>query len=144
MNGPMLHAVEVAADSRAVFEAITTQDGVAGFWTSDLDLQPVVGSIGRFGFPAAPVDLRMRVDALEPGRQVRWACLGDFPHWAGTTVAWDLSAGPTGGTMVVFRHDGWLDDYPELDYASINYTWGRIVGALKALVETGTSQPFLG
>jgi len=144
MNGPMLHAVEISRDAGAVFEALATQAGVAGFWTSDLDVEPAVGSVARFGFPGAPVDLWMRIDALEPGRQVRWSCLGDFPYWAGTTVHWDLSAGPTGGTMVVFRHGGWPDDYPELDYASVNYTWGRIVGALKAFVETGTSQPFLG
>jgi uncharacterized protein YndB with AHSA1/START domain len=144
MHGPMLHAVEIAADAGAIFEAISTQRGVAGFWTSDLDLEAEVGTVARFGFPEAPVDLRMRIEALEPGRSVRWSCLGDFPFWAGTTVDWELSNGPTAGTMVVFRQGGWADEYPELDYAKVNYTWGRIVGALKAFVESGTRRPVLG
>ncbi len=144
MTGPMLHTVDVDRDARTIYEAITTQAGEAAFWTSDCAIEPVVGSVARFGFPAAPVDLRMRIDELSP-TGIRWTCLGDFPHWSGTTVAWSLSPAPSGtGTAVTFRHDGWGDDYPEDDYARVNYTWGRIVGALKAYVETGTPGPFLG
>lgn len=144
MTGPMLFAVDVDADAESVYTAISTEAGEAAFWTSDLDVQPIVGSIARFGFPGAPVDLRMRIDVLDPGRLVRWSCLGDFPFWAGTTVTWDLSAAATGGTTVLFRHDGWPDDYPEPDFAKVSYTWARILGALKAFSETGTIQPFLG
>jgi hypothetical protein len=86
----------------------------------------------------------MRIDALDPGRLVRWSCLGDFPFWAGTAVSWELSAAASDGTSVLFRHDGWPEDYPELQYAQVSYTWARIVGALKAFVETGIPQPFLG
>jgi hypothetical protein len=31
---------------------------------------------------------------------------------------------------------------PAADLASINYTWGRIVGRLKKYVETGDPAPF--
>lgn len=145
MTGPMLHTVDVDRDARTIYEAITTKAGEAAFWTSDCDVEPVVGSVARFGFPGAPVDLRMRIDTLEPGQMVRWSCLGDFPHWAGTTVTWSLSPTPSGsGTAVGFRHDGWRDDYPEDEYARVNYTWGRIVGALKAYSESGNPAPFLG
>ena len=144
MNGPMLHAVDVDSDAESVYRAISSKAGAASFWTSDLDLEPVVGSLARFGFAGAPVDLRMRIEALEPGRLVRWSCLGDFPYWARTTVTWELSGAAVGGTTVLFRHDGWSDDYPELDYAKVSYTWARVVGALKAFTETGLSLPFLG
>ena len=95
-------------------------------------------------FPGAPVDLRMRIDALEPARLVCWSCLGDFPYWVGTTVTWELPGTTSGAATVLFRHDGRPDDDPELDYAKVNYTWARIVGALKSFTGTGTSQPFLG
>ena len=35
-------------------------------------------------------------------------------------------------------------DYPDDEYARVNYTWGRIVGALKAYAESGEPAPFLG
>jgi hypothetical protein len=141
----MLHTVDVDRDARAIYDAITTQAGEAAFWTSDCDVEPVVGSVARFGFPGAPVDLRMRIEALEAGQTVRWSCLGDFPHWAGTAITWSLTPAPSGaGTAVTFRHDGWGDDYPEDDYARVNYAWGRIVGALKTYAESGKPGPFLG
>src|SRR5687768_8101347 len=118
MHGPMLHAVEVEAEIATIYRAITTQEGEASFWTPDCDVQAIIGSVARFGFATAPVDLRMRIDGLAEGRSVRWTCLGDFPHWAGTTVEWDLEPAPSGrGTMVRFRHDGWSAEYPESDYA---------------------------
>jgi len=145
MTGPMLHTVDVASDPQTIYEAITTKAGEAAFWTSDCDIEPVVGSTARFGFQEAPVDLRMRIDELSAAERVRWSCLGDFPHWAGTTVTWTLSSASSGdGTAVAFSHAGWAADYPESEYARVNYTWGRIVGALKAYVETGTPAPFLG
>jgi len=140
----MLHTVDVSSDARAIYEAIATKTGEAAFWTSDCDIEPVVGSVARFGFPNAPVDLRMKIDELSPDR-IRWACLGDFPHWAGTTITWTLSPAPSGtGTAVAFSHDGWGTDYPDDEYARVNYTWGRIVGALKAYAESGNPAPFLG
>jgi len=145
MTGPMLHTVDVDSDAGTIYAAITTRAGEAAFWTSDCDVEPVVGSIARFAFPGAPVDLRMKLDELSPGRRIRWSCLGDFPRWAGTTVSWTLSPAPSGsGTAVAFSHDGWSDDYPEEEYARVNYTWGRIVGALKAYAESNTPAPFLG
>ncbi len=60
-------------------------------------------------------------------------------------MTWSLSPAPSGsGTSVAFRHDGWGDDYPKAEYARMNYTWGRIVGALKASAESGIPAPFLG
>ncbi|CAN5470573.1 hypothetical protein BH24CHL9_BH24CHL9_14780 [soil metagenome] len=145
MTGPMLHAVDVDADAPAAYRALTTADGLAAFWTSDCEAEPRVGSVARFGFAGAPVDLRMRIEDLREGRSVTWACLGDFPWWADTTVYWELAPAAEGtGTSVKFRHDGWPADYPELEYAKVNYTWGRIVGALKAYLESDEPQPFLG
>ena len=123
MNGPMRHTVDVNSDAETIYAAITTKAGEAAFWTPDCDIEPVVGSIARFGFPAAPVDLRMRIEELSPAR-IRWECLGDFPHWAGTTITWTLSAAPTGtGTAVAFTQDGWGADYPDDEYARVEGVW---------------------
>jgi Activator of Hsp90 ATPase homolog 1-like protein len=85
----------------------------------------------------------MRVDALEPGRRVAWTGLGDFPNWEGTVVAWELEPSGT-GTGIMFRHGGWADDYPERDWASVNWVWGQVVARLKGFLESGEPQPFFG
>jgi uncharacterized protein YndB with AHSA1/START domain len=145
MTRDVLHAVDIAADPQTVFKAVSTGEGLAGFWTSDSRAEPRVGSEARFGFKGAPVSLRMRVDELQPGVRAAWTTLGDFPHWEGSKVAWELSSNAEGpGTHLLFRHTGLSGAQPEHDYASVNYTWGLVVGALKAYAETGKPQPALG
>jgi len=141
----MAHEVQIDRDADAVYRAISTQEGQAGSWTANNTMQPSVGSVVEFRFKSAPVPLRMRVDALEEGKLVRFTCLGDFPGWKDTTVSWELAPAETGsGTKVTFRH-GELEraGYPPEALASVNYTWGQVLGRLKAYVETGKPQPFL-
>jgi hypothetical protein len=76
-------------------------------------------------------------------RRVSWLCQGDFPHWAGTRVTWDLQPALNAGeAIVLFAHSDWGDEYPRGQLAHTSYTWGQIVGRLKAYVETGQPQPF--
>lgn len=141
----IIHEVEISKDPAAVYRAVSAREGQAGSWTANNTLEARVGTVAEFRFRSAPVPLRMRVDELEDGRRVRWTCLGEFPGWKDTTVTWELSPSSEGkGTKVVFRH-GDLEraGYPEAAFASVNYTWGRILGRLKAFVETGRPQPFL-
>ena len=140
MAGPLMHMVEVKADAEKIYTALSTGRGLASFWTADSHAEPKQGSIARFGF-GGPV-LEMRVDELKPGRRVRWATHGGFDAWKGTTVTWDIKAGKDGVNEVWFSHEGWPEDLPAKDIASVNYTWGRIVGRLKDHAETGERVPY--
>ena len=140
MAGPLMHMVEIGADANKIYEALSTERGLASFWTADSHAVPKVGSISRFGFHG-PV-LEMRVDELTPGKRVRWSTSGGFPEWTGTSVTWDIKPAKNGGNHVTFNHHGWPDELPPADIASVNYTWGRIVGGLKKYVETGNPEPY--
>jgi uncharacterized protein YndB with AHSA1/START domain len=141
MTADILHAVQIEADPAIVYRAITTQEGEAAFWTRDNEITPETGSMARFGFPGSPVDLKMRIDTLNPDRMIEWSCEGDFPSWAGTKVSWMLEA-KDGGTALLFRHGGWPKGYPEGDWAGVNFVWGQVVSHLKAYAETGRPAPF--
>ena len=143
MPADILHSVEIEASPDAVYKAASTQKGLASFWTSDCDAEQSEGSVARFGFPQAPVDQRMHIDTLEPGRRIAWTAQGDFPHWEGTSVSWEMEPSDA-GTTVLFRHGGWGLDYPERDWAAVNWVWGQVVGRLKGYAETGEPQPFFG
>ena len=142
MGHEMLHVVGVDADAATIYRAISTAEGLRSFWTADADAEATVGAHARFGFPEAPVDLRMEITALEPDARVTWQCLGDFPYWAGTTIEWLIGPDPSGsGSRVMFRHAGWPADYPDAEFGLVNFVWGQIVGRLKGYAETGVSQP---
>ena len=120
-----------------------TAEGLSSFWVPGSTTDPVEGSVAKFDFgPGAHLD--MRVDRLDRASRVRWTCLGDFPGWGGTTVTWEIGPGEAGSTTVMFKHEGWAGDMADEDLASVNYTWGGIVGRLKAHAETGEVVPFLG
>ncbi len=143
MTSDMIHEVEIAAAPAKVYQAITTSEGQRGSWTPGSTLEPKVGSEAVFRFKSAPVPLRMRIDALEPGRRVAWTCLGDFPGWKDTTVTWTLTPAADGkATKLEFRH-GSLAGYPVEAIGTVNYTWGQVVSRLKAYVETGKPQPYI-
>jgi uncharacterized protein YndB with AHSA1/START domain len=142
----ILHGVDIMAAPETVFDAITTSKGEAGFWTADSSAEPVVGSVARFGFPGTDMVVRMEVQELETGRRVVWSCQGEFPYWEGTTITWELEPPPpdagTAGTRLVFRHSGFSDEYAGWIYASVNFTWGQVIGRLRAYAETGEPQPY--
>jgi len=140
MLSDMVHEVEIAAEPATIYRAITTHEGEAGFWVADNAIEPKVGSEAQFRFKEAPVPLRMRIDALESGKRVKWTCLGEFPGWKDTTVTWTLQPGTDGKTKVEFRM-GDLAGYPEKEVGNVNYTWGQVVARLKGYAETGTPQP---
>jgi len=140
MAGPLMHTVSIDADANKIYEALSTTKGLASFWTADSHAEPKVGTVARFGFHG-PV-LEMKVDQLEPGKRVRWSTHGGIPEWNGTTVTWDIKAAKDGGHEVTFNHEGWPAELPAKDLASVNYTWGRVVGRLKKYAETGKPEPF--
>jgi uncharacterized protein YndB with AHSA1/START domain len=140
MAGPLMHMVSIEAGADKIYEALTTSRGLASFWTADSHADPRVGSTAKFGFHG-PV-LEMKVDELQPGKHVRWSTSGGFPEWQGTWVSWDIKPGKDGGQEVTFNHDGWPEELPAAELASVNYRWGRIVGRLKKYAETGQPAPF--
>ena len=140
MAGPLMHSVSIDADADKIYEALSTSKGLASFWTADSHAEPKAGSIAKFGFHG-PM-LEMKVDTLEPRKKVVWSTQGGFPGWDGTTVTWDIKPATNGSHEVVFNHEGWPADLPPADLASVNYTWGRVVGRLKKYAETGKPAPY--
>jgi uncharacterized protein YndB with AHSA1/START domain len=130
--------VTLTASPDVVFEALTTTEGLAGWWT------PVTGdglTGGELTFSFGPAaQAVMRVDAAERGAGVRWtnlACIVE--DWVGTTVHFDIEATPAGGTELRFRHAGLT---PRLEcYSDCQRGWGHFIPSLRAYVETGTGNP---
>ena len=140
MSVSLVHQVNIKATPDALYKAISTQEGLASFWTSDSTAEPRVGSVASFGF-GGPAQ-RMRIDELSPGKRVRWTGLPDFPNWGDTTATWEISPADKGETSLTFRHANWPAAVTADDLGSINYTWGMIVDRLKQYAEGGKPVPY--
>ena len=91
----ILHKVGVkSASPDQVYEALTTLDGLAGWWTSDTTGDPGLGGVVTFRFTRGVVDMEVR--ELDAGKRVRWIVVGGPDEWLGTTVTFEL---PRGGRL---------------------------------------------
>jgi hypothetical protein len=128
----------LTAAADAVFDALTTTEGLGSWWT------PVTGNGlagGELTFTFAPQAwVTMRVDAAERGVGVRWTTLScHFEDWVGTTMDFDIEALPAGGTELRFRHRGLT---PRLEcFSDCKSGWDHFIPSLGAYVETGTGHP---
>lgn len=135
----ILHRVGAEnATPEQVYEALTTIEGLAGWWTEDTTGTPgEVGGVVRFRFPVGGFE--MEVEELVPGKRVVWRVVGEEPaEWLGTTVEWDLLQDGD-WAIVMFTHAGWREPVDFMHHCSTK--WGSYLLSLVALVETGQGAP---
>ena len=133
----ILHRVGIRSSLESVYKAVTTRDGLAGWWTTQTEGEGnKVGNVVKFRFGAGGFD--MRVVELQPGKQVLWQVVEGPPEWIGTKVSWELKQ-EGDYVIVLFKHQGWKEPVEFMHHCSTK--WGIFLMSLKSLVETGTGAP---
>ncbi|GAA3340568.1 SRPBCC domain-containing protein [Amorphoplanes nipponensis] len=133
----ILHKVGVQAPPAAVFAALTTVEGLAGWWTTDTRGRgDDPGGVLEFRFGPGGID--MKVVELAAGRRVTWEVVGGPEEWIGTRVEWRLEPDQD-YTGVLFAHRGWREPVEFMHHCSTK--WATYLMSLKSLIETGTGAP---
>ncbi|MGY1739733.1 MULTISPECIES: SRPBCC family protein [unclassified Blastococcus] len=133
----ILHRIGVAGSSpERVYDALTSIDGLSGWWAERTSGQPEPGGVLEFRF--GPGGFDMRVDELDPGRLVRWEVVDGPAEWVGTRIRWDIRQ-DRDWTIVLFRHEGWREEVEFMHHCSTK--WATYLMSLKELVETGRGAP---
>ena len=134
----ILHRVGVKTSAPAkVYQALTTVEGLAGWWTQDTKGTSDIGGVLAFRFP--PVGgFDMEVLELQPLQRVVWRVVDGPAEWIGTTINWDLRHDGD-YTIVLFKHQGWKEPVEFMHHCSTK--WATFLLSLKSLVETGEGAP---
>ena len=132
--------IDVAAPPSAVYDALTTTAGVAGWWTTKNETTGTVGDVNRYWFPGAPMTYDLRVEEARAGELVRWRCLAGPPEWVDTEIVWTLSSPSEGTTLVLLDHNGFAEVGPM--YRIVTLGWAQMVLHLKQSLETREPAPF--
>ncbi len=134
----ILHKVGVKSSSPdKVYQALTTLDGLSGWWTTTTHGDSNVGGVLQFRFGTGGFD--MKVLALDPARRVLWQVVAGPEEWIGTTISFDLQQDGD-WTIVMFRHAGWKAPVPFMHHCSTK--WAVFLLSLKSLLETGKGGPW--
>jgi uncharacterized protein YndB with AHSA1/START domain len=133
----ILHRVGMkSASLEDVYAALTTLEGLSGWWATDTKGQPEVGGILEFRFEPGGMD--MKVLELNPAQSVLWKVIDGPAEWIGTTVRWNLKQ-EGDYAIVLFAHEGWREPVEFMYHCSTK--WATFLVSLKQLVETGTGAP---
>jgi len=137
----------IEASPAAVYVALTTSQGLRGWWTQDCDVETGVGGTLKFRF--GEHYKHMRIDRLVPDREVRWECtvahinVDSFTRkdeWVGTQIVFHLSPAAGGKTQLDFEHIGLV---PAFECHEVCVSgWNNFLESLLLYTKTGTGNPW--
>jgi uncharacterized protein YndB with AHSA1/START domain len=137
------NTIQIAAAPSRILEALTTKEGMQGWWTTAVECNPeqrqATFRFARKSSDPMAVTFQL-VSADDHG--VVMKCIRDSnnPDWLGTTLAFTLAPGEGGKTRVDLSHAG----YPAKNelYDQCVKGWAFFLGSLQKYIETGTGEPF--
>jgi uncharacterized protein YndB with AHSA1/START domain len=131
------HKIQIDAPADRVFTALSTEDGLKGWYTSHIEGDVSEGKEATFRFTGRR-PFRWRFAQITPTSHVRWECVEGPGAAAGTTVTYRLT--DTGdGTIIECDHEGWPEGHEA--FTTCNTLWGILMGQLKQYAETSTPAP---
>jgi uncharacterized protein YndB with AHSA1/START domain len=131
------HTVDIDVRPQEVYAAITSQEGLRGWWTRRAIAAPEVGHVNKYPFSSGDYN-EMRVVSLQDGSRVEWECVEGSPEWVGTKVVFELGA-TDDGTRLDFTHADWGADTPF--FRMCRKAWEWYMASLKQYCETGMGTP---
>lgn len=135
--------VKINTSTSKVFEAITTAQGIHGWWSQNSAIASQVGQehIMYFVKNGQPITMKFKINELHPGQKVVWTCSENGnPAWVGTQLAFELEE-TNDGTQLTFKHSNWDEQFNNTPlYVSVPPTWEAFMNSLKSYCETGVGQ----
>jgi len=141
----IIHRIGIKSTPEKVYAALTTIQGLSGWWTQETSGDAGLGGLIAFSFRSPGGDLvgkmGMTVQAAKPSQEVRWICTEGPDDWVGTSITFQLAV-HDGQTIVLFGHRDWKESSESMAHCSMK--WAVFLLSLRALVETGVGEPSPG
>jgi uncharacterized protein YndB with AHSA1/START domain len=130
------HRVGINAPQQQVSAALATKEGLADWWTRDVQGDPAPGGMLRFSFfGSAEPGAVMEVTELIPDWRVEWRCVQGPDEWVGTTLTFDLKPGAASEIVLLLTHAGWREPVEFMHHCSTK--WAYHLLGLKEWLESG-------
>jgi uncharacterized protein YndB with AHSA1/START domain len=132
------HYLIIKAPPEKVYMAVTTTEGIKGWWTLDTIVDEKVGGVAEFIF-GERYHNKMQITVLEQNKRVEWKCFKGDKEWIDTTFEFDIEENGM-DTVLRFTHGNWKE---ETDFfAHCNYQWSYYMRSLASYCEKGEGTPF--
>ena len=136
------HVLDLDGDAAQVWQALTSQAGLAGWWTDRVDVESTdVDAVVRFVFDGDFNPVMQVVDSLAPQRLV-WRCVDGHANWQDNTFTFVIAPLSDGRSRLRFTQD-YATELSDDDYGVYNFNWGYYLESLRLLVTSGAGKPFV-
>ena len=127
-----------------LYTAITTQKGIASWWTDQCIVKPKESSEAHFYWKPHGWQVTMKISKLVTNERVEWLCLKSTMQntnaWEGSTLSFRISSESPQTSTLYFVHDNYKSS-PCFDECTAG--WSFVLGkSLKNYLETGVGMPF--
>ncbi len=134
------HKATVEAPASEVFKAITTAEGLKGWYTKEVKGDPGKTN-GEFtlSFPKHEGPFSWKVTSLKPESEIAWECTAGPGQAKGTKAVFRLAPKGEGKTTVELQHEGFEDTDEKIK--TCNTLWGGLLFHLKEYAEKHQPEP---
>jgi uncharacterized protein YndB with AHSA1/START domain len=138
----IIHRIGIKSSQAKVYEALSTIEGLAHWWTEEVEGDEQIGGRIEFTFRTETGEIKgkmtMEVQELHPQKNVRWRCVGGPPEWIGTDITFELSQ-QDDQIIIIFGHRNWREAVEFTAHCSMK--WAVFLLSLREYVETGKGKP---
>lgn len=138
----IVHRIGIKAPASNVYAALSTIDGLAGWWTTATAGSSKPDGVITFRFHTEDGDeiggFDMDVLELVPDEKVRWRVKAGPAEWVGTDIEFLLERQDE-YTIVMFGHRHWREEVEFTAHCSTK--WATFLLSLRDLAETGKGRP---
>ena len=138
----IIHRIGIKSPAAQVYKALTTIDGLANWWTEEVEGDGRIGGKIGFTFRSETGELKgkfvMEVQELNAQKDVRWLCVDGPDEWVGTEITFQLSQ-QDNQTIIIFGHRNWREAVEFTAHCSMK--WAVFLLSLREYVETGKGKP---
>ncbi len=124
-----------------LFEAFSTAEGFASWWTVKAGGQSKIGGVFTFRFSKENSGPDFEVLELTPGKRAAFRCVGGPDDWLHTQIEFDICE-RDGETILLFTHSGWRQEAEFMHHCSTQ--WAYFLMGLKDFLEGGIGSPYGG
>jgi uncharacterized protein YndB with AHSA1/START domain len=138
----IIHRIGIRSSLAKVYKALSTIEGLANWWTEEVEGDENIGGKIEFTFRSETGDIKgkmvMEVQELNPEKCVRWRCIDGPAEWIGTDITFELSQ-QDDQMIIIFGHRNWREAVEFTAHCSMK--WAVFLLSLREYVEKGKGKP---
>ena len=132
------HRIGIDNSIDNVFAALTSSEGLAGWWASSVKIDAEIGGEVGLTFTGLAV-LKFKYNEIQENRRVHMECVEGPGPWQGSELLFELEQAEN-QVFVTLTHRNHVSS--EEDFLYFNTKWPCYLLSLKDLIETGKGRPY--